>query len=403
VLSQSAVEQERESNASAQAMPPKAVTPDQVAMLVQGDEVYGIGTIEKLYAEAWPEMTAVCLGVGALYDWLLERGAKVELVPGLVRFHEANSAGTIARMPILLGRAKRDARRIHERLANRGIRFVHAHWRAQQLTAGYLRRFGYQSVWQINNTMNPRRLFGFGGRLNRSLANWGADLLLPASDFIGANWEGCRVPIKTIRNAAVPLYAAHNELPIDGPLRVLVAGRLEPTKGHHVAIAGVAAARKAGCDVSLDVFGGPLENNSYADVLRQQVAEAGLEERVRFMGFCSDLRQRHQDYHLGLQCRVNAEPCSLWVCETLVDGLPLIASASGGTPELVADGTTGYLYSPGSGEALAERLIHLSRQRQLLAKMRSAAFERGARQFTVQRFLDETLAAYASIDDSRLS
>ena len=379
-------------------MPPVAVTPDQVAMLVQGDEVYGIGTIEKIYAEAWPEMTFVCLGTGPLYHWLQARGAKVELVPGMMRFPESNSATTIARIPFMFRFAKRDAGRIHKRLAGRGILIIHAHWRAQQLTAGYLRRFGYRSVWQINNTMNPRRLFGWGGRLNRGLALWGADLLLPASDFIAANWRGCGVPNTTIRNAAAPLYAAPNELPLDGPLRILVAGRLDPMKGHHVAIAGVAAARKAGCDLTLDVFGGPLENNSYADALRRQVADAGLQERVRFMGFCNDLRRRHQDYHLGLQCRINAEPCSLWVCETLVDGLPLIASASGGTPELIVDGTTGYLYPPGSSEALAQRLIQLSQERALLARMRSAAFERGASHFIVQRFVNETLAAYATIE-----
>jgi glycosyltransferase involved in cell wall biosynthesis len=368
-------------------------------MLAQGDEVYGIGTIEKLYAEAWPEMTFVCLGTGPLYDWLRARGAKVELVPGLMRFPEANSATTIARMPVVLRRAKQDAGCIHERLAGRGILIVHAHWRAQQLTAGYLRRFGYRSVWQINNTMNPRRLFGWGGRLNRGLAKWGADLLLPASDFIGTNWQGCGVPTKTIRNAAVPLYSEPNELSLDGPMRILVAGRLADSKGHHVAIAAIAAARKAGCDVTLDVFGGPLENNPYADSLRRQVAEGGLDKHVHFKGFSSDLRLRHQDYHLGLQCRITAEPCSLWVCETLVDGLPLVASASGGTPELVADGVTGYLYPPGTSEALGQRLIQLSQDRALLARMRPAAFERGAQHFTVQRFLDETLAAYTAIED----
>ncbi len=240
-------------------------------------------------------------------------------------------------------------------------------------------------------------MWGLGMKLNHGLAKWGADLLLPASDFIAANWQGCGVPIRTIRNAAVPMFAAPSELPLDGPVRCLVAGRLEPSKGHHVAIDAVSTARKAGCDVTLDVYGGPLENNPYAKELRQRIAAVECDSAVRLMGFCDDLRQRHPQYHLGLQCRIDAEPCSLWVCETLVDGLPTIASASGGTPELVADGVTGFLYPPGSAEVLAQRLIQLSRDRELLARMRQAAFERGARQFTVQRFLDETLAAYAAI------
>ena len=115
------------------------------------------------------------------------------------------------------------------------------------------------------------------------------------------------------------------------------------------------------------------------------------------MGFCSDLRQRHQEYHLGLQCRIDPEPCSLWVCETLVDGLPLAASATGGTPELVGDGVTGLLYEAGSAEELAKRIDELANDRPRLAAMRAAAFERGQRQFTVERFLSETLAAYQSL------
>lgn len=384
----------------ASAIPPatkRLVEPSQVAMLVIGDEVYGIGTIEKLYAEAWPDMTFVCLGTGPLHDWLLARKANVELVPGLRRFAESRSLSTVAKMPLVFQQAKRDAQNIHERIAGRGIRIVHAQWRAQQIIAGYLRRFGYRAVWQINNTMNPRRLFGLGKTLNHRLAKWGADLLLPASDYIGANWQGCGVPIKTIRNAAVPLLDSPSALPLDGPVRAIVAGRIDPTKGHHVAIAAVAEARRQGCEVTLDVLGGPLDDNSYADELRKQIADSKLEGVVTLKGFCPDIREQHPRYHVAFQCRINPEPCSLWVCETMVDGLPIIASANGGTPELVADGESGYLVASGSVDELSRRLIELCRNRELLAKMRVAAFERGAKHFTLQRFANETLAAYATV------
>jgi glycosyltransferase involved in cell wall biosynthesis len=115
------------------------------------------------------------------------------------------------------------------------------------------------------------------------------------------------------------------------------------------------------------------------------------------MGFCGDLRHRHTQYHLGLQCRIDPEPCSLWVCETLVDGLPLLASATGGTPELVDDGVTGYLYAPGSAEDLSRKLVGLCVDRAKLAHMRAAAFDRGQRSFTVARFLRETLDAYDTV------
>jgi glycosyltransferase involved in cell wall biosynthesis len=369
-----------------------------VAMLFNGDEVYGIGTILKLYAAGMPDLTFIAPMEGVMVDWLRANGNRVEVVPGLANFHEGGaSLATVAKMPGILMTARRSAARIDALLRPRGIRIVHAHWRAQQIVGGFLRRRGYRAVWQINNTMNPGRLMGLGAKLNHALARWGADLLLPASDAIGKNWTGCCVKQVTIHNAATSLFARSNELP-ETPVRCLVAGRLEPMKGHHNAVAAVINARRAGLDVCLDVYGGPIDSNPYADELRSQITAAECENSIRLMGFEPKLRERHQQYHLGLQCRIDIEPCSLWVCETLVDGLPLVASATGGTPELVEEGVTGLLYRAGDSADLSEKLIQLARDPQRLRKMRVAAFERGQRQFTLERFIRETLAAYASLE-----
>jgi glycosyltransferase involved in cell wall biosynthesis len=377
---------------------PARISPQNVAMLCQGSEVYGIGTILKLYAMAFPDMSFIALDDGPLVEWLRDRGCRIDVVPGLARFRASGpSVVTVLKLPRVLLRARRDADRIHQLLKPRGIRIVHAQWRPQQLIAGYLRRHGYLSVWQVNNNMTPGRMLGWGAQFQHWLARWGADLLLPASDFIGANWQGCGVPQRTIRNAAVPTVDQPSVLSMDGSMRCLVVGRLEASKGHHVAVEAVIRARQLGQDVTLDVYGGPLEGNEYAHRLRASVNEAGMAGAVRFMGFCDDLRRRHQEYHLGLQCRIDPEPCSLWVCETLVDGLPLIASATGGTPELVDDGVTGYLYPSGSADALYRRLVELCQDRAGLAQMRRAAFDRGRQFFTLERFARETLEAYASL------
>jgi glycosyltransferase involved in cell wall biosynthesis len=371
--------------------------PRHVAMLVQGDEVYGIGTIEKLYATAFPQISFVALGEGPFVDWLQANGNSVNVVHGLARFREGGrSLATLLRMPGVLAQARRDAARIDELLRPRGIRIIHAHWRPQQIIAGFLRKRGYQSVWQINNNMNPRRLLGLGVTLNHRLAAWGADLLLPASEFIARNWAGCGVRSITIHNAAIPMFSEPNRLP-ERPIRCLVAGRLEHLKGHHVAVEAVIHARQAGFDVCLDVFGGPIVDNEYADRLRQRIRGAGCEDTIRLLGFQHDLRQRHQQYHLGLQCRIDPEPCSLWVCETLVDGLPLLASATGGTPELIEDGPTGLLYRPGDVGDLADKLLSVIRDPARLREMRTLAFARGNRLFTLDRFASQSLAAYESL------
>ncbi len=154
----------------------------------------------------------------------------------------------------------------------------------------------------------------------------------------------------------------------DAAIRCLSAGRLEPDKGHHVAIGAVAAAVERGFDVALDIAGGPMVESPYVKALLAQAQSAGLvadveipspTDRVRLLGHVEDLRARHRDYHVGFQNRLSPEPCSVWVAEALVDGLPLIASANGGTPELVDDGTTGLLVKPDSIDEAAAALISL--------------------------------------------
>jgi hypothetical protein len=262
-----------------------------------------------------------------------------------------------------------------------------------------MRRLGYKAVWQIHNNMNRKRLFGLGIKLNHWLAQWGADAIWAVSGFIAGNWEGSGVSTYTIRNAAGAVFPSANQLGHEAPLRCLIAGRMTESKGHHLAVEAVIAARRAGMNVCLDVFGGPTEHNPYADQLRRMIAAAGEQDAIEFKGFSKDLRRMHQSYHLGLQCRIDPEPCSFWVCETLVDGLPLVASASGGTPELVEDGVTGLLFRPGDVKDLTEKLIQLARDPQRISAMRVATFKRGQRDFSVARFVKQVREAWAALGD----
>lgn len=377
-----------------------AFDPSRVAVLCHGDELYGVGTIMKLQAEHIPGLQFVCMGPGVLHDWLREHGANVEVFEGLRSFTAKGSLATLARLGPVMRRARHDAARLDELLRPRGIKIIHCHWLPQQLIAGFMRKMGYKVIWHINNNSNPRRLFGLGIKLNHRLAQWGADAIWPASDFIAANWQGSGVPTYTLRNAAVVIYDAPNTLP-PTPIRCLIAGRLTQSKGHHLAVEAVIAARKTGLDVTLDIFGGPLEHNPYGEGLKQKIQQAGMEDAIRFMGFAKDLRQHHQEYHLGLQCRIDPEPCSLWVCETLVDGLPLIASDSGGTPELVQNGVTGLLFRAGDSRDLTEKLIQLARDPARLAAMRPATFQRGREHFSADRFARQSLEFYAAVAEVR--
>mgnify|MGYP000873054704 CR=1 FL=1 len=373
---------------------PTPISFGQVAMLCEGPEGYGIGTVLRLYTQAAPEVLFVCAEEGAFAAWLRERGLRYMVLNRRLKMDaQRSSLAFLPRVAQGLAHTRKTAAILAPQLEREGIRVVHTHWLEQQVVAMWLRGRGFRSVWHLHNTTSRTRLMGLGLRLNHLLARRGADALIPVSAFIAGPWRTSGVPIQVVRNAATRVFDAPNTL-APTPIRCVIAGALDQRKGHHLAVEGVLAARAQGVDVRLDLFGGPLENNAYVDNLRERIDRAGASEFVRFMGFRSDLRRHHQEYHVGLQCRVDPEPCSMWVCETLVDGLPLLAADNGGTPELVEDGTTGLLFESGNAQDLAAKLVRLAHEPSLLNEMRKAAFERGNQHFTTDRMIRETLEAY---------
>jgi glycosyltransferase involved in cell wall biosynthesis len=371
-----------------------------VALICHGDEQYGVGTVIRHIAMCMPGIFYICMRSGPLEQMLRHRGEDVHVVNAEAKFVATSSLATLLRLPRAFLRAKRLAGRIEPLLASRQVRIVHVHWLPHQLIVGFLRYRGYLSLWHIHNNMSYRRLFGMGRWLNSKLAQWGANHILAVSEFISNGYRPSPVPRTVIHNAAEAVHSAPHSP--EQPITCAVAGRLTPEKGHHIAVEAVLRARSRGLDVHLDVIGGPLEDNPYFDTLKRLVAkhtedDPGAAEAIRFLGFRADLRQLTPNYHIALQCRIDPEPCGLWVCEAMVDGLPVIAADLGGPRELIVHGKTGLLIPPNDPDALTDALLQLAGDPDALAAMRQAAWDRGQEYFRLDRFARELDKLYSKL------
>ncbi len=136
------------------------------------------------------------------------------------------------------------------------------------------------------------------------------------------------------------------------PARVVAAaGRLSPEKGFDLFVR--AAADVAGRDpgAGFVLFGdGPLR-----EALERQAADAGLQGRFVFAGFRTDL-QRFLPWCDLVVLPSHTEGLPVVILEALAAGVPVVATAVGGTPEVIADGVHGYLVPPGDAAALAGRI-----------------------------------------------
>jgi glycosyltransferase involved in cell wall biosynthesis len=90
-----------------------------------------------------------------------------------------------------------------------------------------------------------------------------------------------------------------------------------------------------------------------------------------------------------------SEGISLALLEAMASGLPVIATAVGGTPEVTGPGRGGMLVPSEQPAALAEALVAMLADPTLLAREGAAARRRVEQAFSLQG----TVAAYAALYD----
>jgi glycosyltransferase involved in cell wall biosynthesis len=127
--------------------------------------------------------------------------------------------------------------------------------------------------------------------------------------------------------------------------------RLAPWKGQHLLIQALTHCPPS---VSAILVGDALfGEEDYVQQLQQQVQDLNLEHRVRFLGFRSDVADLMAACDLVAHTSTAPEPFGRVIIEAMLCGTPVVAAAAGGAIELVEQGVTGWLVTPGDPLKLA--------------------------------------------------
>lgn len=157
---------------------------------------------------------------------------------------------------------------------------------------------------------------------------------------------------------------------------VLTVARLVPEKCH-----GLLLQALAGLDGRYPFQSWIAGEGPEAEALRAQVERLGLEGRVRLLGFRPDVPRllRAADMLCHPSRREGAPNA---VREAMVAGLPVVATAASGTPELMVEGETGLLSPVGDAGALSRNLARVLADGSLRRRMGEAGRERALREFS---------------------
>lgn len=197
----------------------------------------------------------------------------------------------------------------------------------------------------------------------------------------------CGIPTERV----FVIYNGLESLPADvpplseRPLEVLTVANLSPRKGQREYLQVVSEVLKAVPDAKF-VFVG---RDDMSGEVQRMIVEAGLSSHVRCEGFQADVSPWLRRARLMVLPSLWGEGCPTSIIEGAAYGLPVVAYAIDGIPELIEDGVDGVGVSPNKPDELASAIVRILENRVRAASMGRAGREKVASRFTLARCADD--------------
>jgi glycosyltransferase involved in cell wall biosynthesis len=241
---------------------------------------------------------------------------------------------------------------------------------------------------------------------NNSMSRWKyrqVDCFICASDAIRQMLVADGVPaaravtvyegIDLERVDAAPAAKLHEELwlPHHAPIVGNVAA-LVPHKGHRHLIEAAALVVRQVPDARFVIAG----EGELRPALERQIKEHHLEKHVLLAGFRPDVLSLHKAFDIFAMSSVT-EGLGTSLLDAMACEKPVVATAAGGIPEVVADGETGFIVPPRDHQAMAGAIVRLLKDPALQQRQGTAGRARVQDRFSADRMLRDTLRVYQRV------
>ena len=130
--------------------------------------------------------------------------------------------------------------------------------------------------------------------------------------------------------------------------------------------------------------------------LRQRVLEKFPEEFFDIPGWITNKAKVYQQADIYVLPSYN-EGLPMSILEACNYGLPIVSTPVGGIPEIIEDGTNGFLVKPGDVKALEERLLRLIESPELRKKMGRKGYEKVKDKFNIDHIVDQISKLYEEL------
>ncbi len=353
-------------------------------------------------ASAFPNWGGAELHALSLSQQLQRRGYDVTVAcrPGRFVEERAHQMG-LATVPITVRKQNdwQDYGALRRFLREKPIDVLHAHWSTDMIVPPFAGLRAHVPV----RIMTRHMPYPFKNRLGSWLYSqvlW--TRLVTVSASVRDTLLACGVSadkvevihhgtnIEEFRQTTAPPQSIKRDLGIpDDCLTVGIVGQIAPKKGHEVLLQAASTLGDRYPLRYIIVGDGPSEA-----AVRDAVRKMGLEKQVIFAGFRDDVNNVIAALDIMTLPSTWNEPCAAVVQQAMALCKPVVGTRTGGTPEMIVDGETGFLVSPSDANALAASIARLAGDAFLRKRLGTAGRERAEAHFSLRLMTDRIEALY---------
>ncbi|WP_415397723.1 glycosyltransferase family 4 protein [Sulfurimonas sp. CS5] len=286
------------------------------------------------------------------------------------------------------------AKKLANVIDENSIDIVHLHWTKDILVAVLAKLLSKQKpklVQTRNMTMTRFKDDFYHRFLYKKI-----DLMLPVTYQVKEQIEKF-IP-KSIRPKVEVLYMGadapeiisdeqkeilRNKYSLENSFTVGIVGRIEEGKGQYLVIDAIKELVKQGIDAKALIVGHAM-NDIYLNSLKNNIIEDGIEDKVIFTGFTTEVQKLMQVCDV-IVLATNKETFGLVLIEAMQSNIVVVGSDSGGPLEIIDDNESGLLFKTKNSADLSMKLESLFRDKLLSKRLAQAGKSKSDEMFCSEK------------------
>ena len=177
-----------------------------------------------------------------------------------------------------------------------------------------------------------------------------------------------------------------------------VVGNIRGWKGQETIIKSVNLIKDSFPNIKCLIVGDTSSDSvDYLEHLKNLIKEYGIESNIIFTGYQSNVADYMNAMDIVVHTSVLPEPFGRVLIEAMALSKPLIGSKAGAVPEIIDDGVTGLMFTPGDEQDLAKKLQTMLGDMDKAKKMGEKGSERLAKEFHIKHNIRKTQELYHSL------